>query len=685
MNIFRAFSSKNLGKDILAGIVVGLVSIPISMGYAQIAGLPPVYGLYGSIIPVLIYCFLTTSRHTFFGVDATPAALVGGLLADVGVASQSEEAIALVPVITMCVTAWLLIFYLIKAGKAVKYVSSPVMGGFVSGIGATIIMMQIPKLFGGEAGRGELFLLINHIIGEAAKGFDLLSFILGVLTVVVIVISRKINPKFPMSVVMIIAGALLTGVFHVDRYGVKILPHVEPGLPIPSFPNMRILADYGDDIFAASFTIAIVIVAQTLLISNNFSRKYEYGINANREVLSYGMSNFVSGLFGCAPMNGSVSRTGLGEQYGAKSQLMSFTSVITMLLVLFFGTGLLELLPVPVLTGIVISALISILEFRMASTLYKADRREWFIFMGAFSGVLLFGTIYGVVIGVALSFISVLVRTISVPRAYLGVIPGQNIFYNMARHSEVRPIKNTLIYRFSGNLHFANVDILERDIRDVVESEKETDEPIRIIIIDARAVGSIDYAAAMQLLKMYRKYSEKDIKFYMTEHSGVINDQLRKYGAGELITNGACRRTITLALRDAGLHAPYEYSEIRDINYIFSRLADEKLKGGDEAHSRRAEMEWAFADSSDSVMESIADEWIARISETGDHSIENILKIERGTGFGRVGLFDEDEILLKMEKKLDEGKAPSDIDVIKLKESIESRRRVIAEKVSEII
>ncbi|MBR3575659.1 MAG: STAS domain-containing protein [Lachnospiraceae bacterium] len=684
MNIFKAFSGKNPGRDIPAGIVVGLVSIPISMGYAQIAGLPPVYGLYGSIVPVLIYCFMTTSRHTFLGVDATPAALVGGLLADAGIASQSGDAIVLIPVITMCVTAWLLIFYLIKAGKAVKYVSSSVMGGFVSGIGTTIILMQIPKLFGGESGRGEVFILAGHIIGQALNGFHLLSFVLGLATVLIIYISRKINPKFPMSVVMIVFGALLTGVFHVDSYGVKLLPAVTSGLPMPSFPNMRILAQYGEDIFAASFTIAIVIVAQTLLLSNSFSRKYEYAIDANHEILSYGISNLAAGLFGCAPLNGSVSRTGLGDQYGSKSQVMSLSSVITMLLVLLFGTKLLELLPVPVLTGIVISALMSIIEFKMAKTLFKADRKEWLIFMGAFAGVLLFGTVYGVIIGVALSFITVLARTISVPRAYLGIIPGQNVFYNMARHSEVRPIKNTLIYRFSGNLYFANIDILERDIRDVVESEKNTDEPIEIIVIDARGVGSIDYAAALQLLKIYRGYSELGIRFYMAEHSGVLNDQLRKYGAGELITKGVCRRTITLALRDAGLHAPYDYSDNSEFNSILSHLVDEKNRGGDEVHSRRAEMEWAFADSSDQVMDAIADEWIAQLAEGGESTIDNILDAEKHTEFGRVGLFDEDEILLRVEKKLEDGDVPSDIDVIKLRGSIESRRRVIAEKLRDV-
>ncbi len=686
MSKSKVFNKKNIVRDILAGIVVGLVSIPISMGYAQIAGLPPVYGLYGSIIPVLVYCFITTSPQTFFGVDATPAALVGGLLADIGIASGSEEAIILVPAVTMCVTAWLLIFYLVKAGRAVKYVSAPVMGGFVTGIGTTIICMQIPKLFGGVSGCGEIFVLIGHTIMQAKEHFHLLSFILGLLTVIIINLSKKINSKFPMSVVMIGVGALLTGVFHIDSYGVKLLPQVESGLPMPSFPDMRIIASYSESIFAISLTIAIVIVAQTLLVSNNFARKYDYSIDPNREVLAYGMSNFAGGLFGCAPMNGSVSRTGLGEQYGAKSQIMSVTAVVTMLSVLFCATGLLELLPVPILTGIVISALMSILEFKMCKMLYKTDKKEWLIFMGAFLGVLVFGTIYGVVIGVALSFIAVLIKTIYVPRAYLGVIPGQNVFYNMARHSEVRPIKNTLIYRFSGNLYFANIDIFERDIEDVVQSEKDTDEPIKIIVVDARAVGSIDYAAAEMLLKMYRRYSSKGIRFYFTEHSGVINDQFRKYGAGELVTKGVCRRTITLALRDAGLHAPYEYSENRDFNAIFENLGNDHPHVGDEGkiHSRRAEMEWAFADSSDKIMDSIADDWISQIASSHDYSIDNVMKAERNTEFGRVGLFDEDEILVRMGKKLDEGVEDSDIDVIKLKSAIEERRKEIAEKIKDI-
>ena len=181
----KQFRKDNLKKDIIAGIVVALVSIPIAMGYAQVAGLPPVYGLYGSIFPILVYCLLTSSPQFVFGVDATPAVLVGGALAGMGIVPESQEALRVVPVITIVTAVWLLIFYFVKAGKIVNYISTPVMGGFISGIGCTIILMIVPKLFGGTVGTGELFTLIGHILDEMAH-FNLLSCVLGVLTIVII-------------------------------------------------------------------------------------------------------------------------------------------------------------------------------------------------------------------------------------------------------------------------------------------------------------------------------------------------------------------------------------------------------------------------------------------------------------------------------------------------------------------
>ena len=420
----KKFDFKNIKKDIISGIIVALVSIPISMGYSQIAGLPAVYGLYCSILPVFIYGILTSSPQFVFGVDATPAALVGGTLAAMGIASGSDEAKAVVPVITLVAALWLLLFFFVKAGRIVKYISTPVMGGFISGIGVTIILMQTAKLFGGNAGTGEAVKLLMHIWGQL-DSFNLFSAVLGVGTVVIILVAKRFIPKFPMSVLLMFLVAGATAVFHIDRFGVNLLPHVEPGLPGLSLPDMSIVLDNPADIILLGLSVAGVVMAQTLLAANNYANKYNYKVSNNREILSYAAANAASAVIGGCPLNGSVSRTGIADQFGCKSQIMSITASITMLLIVLFGTPVLEYLPVPVLTGIVIAALLGITEFGLAAKLWKTDHTEFAIFVGAFLGVLLFGTIYGVIIGVILSFLAVIVKAVEPPRAFLGVIPGQ--------------------------------------------------------------------------------------------------------------------------------------------------------------------------------------------------------------------------------------------------------------------
>ena len=165
----RHYDKKNIGKDILAGLIIMAVSIPISMGYALIAGLPAVYGLYGSVFPILVFALLSTSPQFIFGVDAAPAALIGSALLTLHVEAGSEEAMAVVPVLTFFVAMWLLAFSFMKAGKLVNYISAPVMGGFITGICSTIILMQVPKILGGTAGTGEFFELAKHIGQKACE------------------------------------------------------------------------------------------------------------------------------------------------------------------------------------------------------------------------------------------------------------------------------------------------------------------------------------------------------------------------------------------------------------------------------------------------------------------------------------------------------------------------------------
>ena len=214
----RTYEWKNLPKDLLAGLVIMAVSIPISMGYAQIAGLPAVYGLYGSVFPILLFALFSTSPQFIFGVDAAPAALVGSALVSLGIEGGSREALAAVPVLTFFVAVWLLVFYLCRAGKLVNYISAPVMGGFISGICTTIILMQVPKLFGGKAGVGELPELLEHI-WESRTVFHLPSLLLGVGALVILLVSKKIIPKFPMAVLLMAAGSNWHGGISAGRSG----------------------------------------------------------------------------------------------------------------------------------------------------------------------------------------------------------------------------------------------------------------------------------------------------------------------------------------------------------------------------------------------------------------------------------------------------------------------------------
>ena len=674
MNFKPNINGKNIGNDILSGIIVALVSIPISMGYAQIAGLPSVYGLYGSLLPVLVYAIFASSPQFVIGVDAMPAAMVGSTLASLGIIPGSDMAIKVVPAISILVAIWFLIFRFVKAGRVVKYISNPVMGGFISGVGFTIILMQVPKLFGGSSTTGELVALVGHIVSEL-EHFNLLSLILGVGTVVIILVFKKLLPKFPMSILMLVFGIVITVVFKIDRYGVKLLSAVEAGLPKLRLPDFMILKENLADYVILSLTIALVIMAQTLLASNNYASKYGYKIDNNREIDAYALMNVVAGISGSCPVNGSVSRSAIADQFGCKSQLMSVSAFVSMLLVVLFCTRFFVYLPVPILTGIVASALIGILDIKQAVRLWKCNKPEFLIFAMAFAGVLFFGTIPGVVIGVLLSFMSVVKKAVVPPRAFLGKIPGHHGYYDLKRNKNSLPVKNTVLYRFGGNLFFANAETFVSDIEAAIGDDT------KFVIVDASGIGNIDITAVDKLMSLYERLSEKGIQFYMAEQQGHVNDLIRQYGGEKLIDDGRVRRTISLALRACGFEKPYPLEGV-DVNSDYSYV---------EAREKLAEFEWAFGKDAELKMKQLADEVVENLSSVAVVSTAeqidsiDLEKVEEKVSWGKIGLFDEEELLENLEIKLEllvsEGKLSQE-HLQSLEKLIERRRSVVEKKVT---
>lgn len=657
---FRNYKKENLGKDILAGLIIMAVSIPISMGYAQIAGLPAVYGLYGSVLPILFFAVFSTSPQFIFGVDAAPAALVGSALLSMGIESGSEEAMRAVPVLTLFVALWLFAFSYMKAGKLVNYISAPVMGGFITGICTTIILMQIPKLFGGSAGVGEFFELAAHI-GESLEKLNLPSLLLGLFALFILLLSKKLIPKFPMAVLLMAAGACMTKFLPLKKWGVVTLSAVEPGLMPFALPDISVIPVR--EAVTISLSVAIVIMAETLLAENSFAQKNGYRINDNQEIFAFAMGNLIAALTGCCPINGSVSRTAMGEQYQARTQLTGIVAGISMLVLLLGGTGFIGYLPVPILTAIVISALLGATEFDLAIRLWKISRTECMIFVGAFIGVLFLGTINGVLIGILLSFAEVIIRTAKPARCFLGIQPGHRHFRDLKESSQIHAVSGVLIYRFSSNLFFANIQVLRQDIEDHVTPETKA------VILDASGIGSIDITAADGLDILCKSLQKQNIRFYITEHIAGLNEQLRKLGLGYLIEEGHARRTIHIALKDMGIGRPYPLEGGVDNT---ERSASRK-----RADNRVQEFVWAFGQDAESVIEKQIEKQIEQLKETGD--VEALLHGR----WAHMEELDEDEWLEHLEEHLKEIVNIFGKDEQTLAEKIEAHRKEVHDRIAQ--
>ena len=656
----RNYKKENLGKDILAGLIIMAVSIPISMGYAQIAGLPAVYGLYGSVLPILFFAVFSTSPQFIFGVDAAPAALVGSALLSMGIESGSEEAMRAVPVLTLFVALWLFAFSYMKAGKLVNYISAPVMGGFITGICTTIILMQVPKLFGGSAGVGEFFELAVHI-GESLEKLNLPSLFLGLFALFILLLFKKLIPKFPMAVLLMAAGACMTKFLPLKKWGIVTLSAVEPGLMPFALPDLSVISVR--EAVTISLSVAIVIMAETLLAENSFAQKNGYRINDNQEIFAFAMGNLIAALTGCCPINGSVSRTAMGEQYQARTQLTGIVAGISMLVLLLGGTGFIGYLPVPILTAIVISALLGATEFDLAIRLWKISRTECMIFVGAFIGVLFLGTINGVLIGILLSFAEVIIRTAKPARCFLGIQPGHRHFRDLKESSQIHAVSGVLIYRFSSNLFFANIQVLRQDIEDHVTQETKA------VILDASGIGSIDITAADGLDILCKSLQKQNIRFYITEHIAGLNEQLRKLGLGYLIEEGHVRRTIHIALKDMGIGRPYPLEGGVDNT---ERSASRK-----RADNRVQEFVWAFGQDAESVIEKQIEKQIEQLKETGD--VEALLHGR----WAHMEELDEDEWLEHLEEHLKEIVNISGKDEQTLAEKIEAHRKEVHDRIAQ--
>ena len=333
-----------------------------------------------------------------------------------------------------------------------------------------------------------------------------------------------------------------------------------------------------------------------------------------------------------------------------------------MIILLLFCTGFIGYLPIPVLTAIVISALLGATEFDLAARLWNVSRTECFIFLGALFGVLFLGTINGVMIGIILSFTEMIIRTAKPATCFLGIQPGHKHFRDLTEGQQIHPISGVVIYRFSSNLFFANISVLQREIEGALKDDTKA------VILDASGIGSMDITAADRLNLLSESLKEKGIRFYITEHISGLNTQMRKLGLGHLIENGNVRRTIHISLKDIGYNRPYPLE-----GGVENTERSASLKRAD---NRVQEFVWAFGADAEAEMERQIIRQIEHLKETKD--VEELLH----GSWSHMDEWDMDEWLEHLEEHLKEIVNISGKDEHALALRIEQHRQEIHERIA---
>ncbi|TLG77258.1 SulP family inorganic anion transporter [Culicoidibacter larvae] len=526
----KGYKKEFLRNDVISGVVVAALTIPVSMGYAQVAGLPPIYGLYASFLPVLAYIIFASSPQLIYGIDATASAVTGSILLAAGIAAGSTEALIYAPLLAFFTGVFMLLFAALHLGRFASYISTPVMSGFISGISISIIVGQIPKIMGVSGGGSDFFANISAIFTQLG-GINWISLVMGIIAAAIILVAKKFFRKIPVALIILVLGTAITAFFRLDQYGVVIVGEIPQGLPAFSLPDFAAI-DNWTFVILGGLVSAIACFAGSLLPSKSFAMRNKYTVDDNREIFAYGVANIAAAISGTAPTSASVSRTAANEQFRGKTQVVSIVAAGVIAFVLLFLSGLLYYMPQPVLSAIVLAALVGVIDIDVSIALFRHTKREATIWLVSLLGVLLVGVLFGVMVGIVLSFLVIIANVVSSQSAELGVIPEREGYFDMHRHDDAQAIEGVVIYRYSSPLVFANINTFINGL----DRATKKDNP-KVVIIDASAITHIDVTAADTIRDLLSHYQEQHIQYYFANTIGRFRDDLRKNHVSNDIEN----------------------------------------------------------------------------------------------------------------------------------------------------
>jgi high affinity sulfate transporter 1 len=528
----RGYDKQWLRPDLIAGLTVWAVLVPEALAYASIAGVSPVIGLYAAPPALILYAAFGSSKHLVVGPMAATAALSAAAVADL--VSDPKDVPAFTAAIALMTGVLALGAGLLRLGFLANFISEPVLKGFIIGLALTIMIGQLPKLFGISGTDGDFFRQLWHFLGNLGEA-EWRTTLVGIGSLVLVLGLKRVAPVIPASLVAVLFGVILVKVFNLDAKGVDIVGHIDSGLPKLGPPDGVGIHDYFATA-AASVGIMLVGFAEGLGAAKTYATRDHYEIDANRELLGLGAANLGSGLASGMVVNGSLSKTAVNAGGGARSQVSGLTVAVMTVITLLFLTSLFEDLPEATLAAVVIAALVELVDFPALAELYRlytkrlgsiygaAARPDFIAATAALFGVLLFDTLPGLFIGIAVSLLLLLYRTSRPNVSELGLVPGTSgQFADRARHPENTVEPGVVILRVESGLFFGNADAVRAAIR-----ARAAAPHVHAVVLDAETIPSVDITAVRMLHELAEDLQTSGVRLAMAHEIGQVRDVIRR-------------------------------------------------------------------------------------------------------------------------------------------------------------
>lgn len=521
-----SYKKAYLNGDISAGITVGILLIPQGMAYAMIAGLPPVFGLYASLIPQVIYALLGTSRQLAVGPVAMDSLLVAAGLGALSL-SGIEEYVSMAIFLAFFMGVIQLALGVLRMGFLVNFLSRPVISGFTSAAAIIIGLSQLKHLLGTEMeGSNQVHILLQNAMAILPET-NWIALVMGLGAILLLKGLKKINARFPGALLVVVLGILGVYFFGLEAAGVRIVGAVPGGLPEFKIPEIR--PDRISETLPIAMTLALIAFMEAISVAKAVEERHtDYQVNANQELIALGAANILGSLFQSYPTTGGFSRTAVNDEAGARSGMASLISALVVGLTLLFLTPLFYYLPNAVLAAIIMVAVFGLIDFSYPLELLRNRKDEFFLLLATFLITLTVGIREGILLGVLISLM-LLVYRISKPHiAVLGRIRGTHYFKNVHRFSEdIELYDHILLLRFDGQLYFGNKDYFKQELNRHIRQKGDA---LRYVILNAEAITYADSSAVQLLRRLIEELREKNITLMLAGAIGPLRDILYSSG-----------------------------------------------------------------------------------------------------------------------------------------------------------